>query len=448
MEASALSLSSSLQSRSVSFASNSSLSSARPAPSAALALSSAPIPGLSVFCSDWHVTARAACFSSRKTSCWEWSGARSVAMQATVGTGDVDSAVTLATNPGGNAAAAAATQNADSSVDVRVDAAAASNSNAVGSGKKSKGDLSPGKMARRAADWRRAEKCKEDGEVVLGQVEACTRNGLVVRFYSLLGFMPYSQTSVVKDETKTVADIGKELIGTMISVKLLEASEEQKKLIFSEREAVRIQTLKLLQKGDVYEGRVNGITDYGAFVDLRFPDGSYPLTGLVHVSELSWDPVSTPQDVLQVGQEVRVQIANVDLENARVSLSIKQLQADPLLETLDTLMPVDSQEASFETNQSDLDGELIGTYLPGIELICDELLKEEGITGATLGRQALEKRVVSQDLELWLSNAVGENGKFTILARAGRQVQEIYVNSALDREGMKTAVQQVTSRLP
>ncbi|KAJ7262640.1 hypothetical protein O6H91_Y405800 [Diphasiastrum complanatum] len=148
MEASALSLSSSLQSRSVSFASNSSLSSARPAPSAALALSSAPIPGLSVFCSDWHVTARAACFSSRKTSCWEWSGARSVAMQATVGTGDVDSAVTLATNPGGNAAAAAATQNADSSVDVRVDAAAASNSNAVGSGKKSKGDLSPGKMAR------------------------------------------------------------------------------------------------------------------------------------------------------------------------------------------------------------------------------------------------------------------------------------------------------------
>jgi ribosomal protein S1 len=71
--------------------------------------------------------------------------------------------------------------------------------------------------------------------------------------------------------------------------------------------------------------------------------GSYPVSGLIHVSELSWDPVRNPRDLLEEGQMVRVKVIQVDLDRMRLALSMKQLQADPLLETLDTLMPVEAQ---------------------------------------------------------------------------------------------------------
>eukprot|EP00850_Spirogloea_muscicola_P020763 SM000226S07404 [mRNA] locus=s226:143510:146562:+ [translate_table: standard] len=170
------------------------------------------------------------------------------------------------------------------------------------------------------------------------------------------------------------------------------------------------------------------------------------------------------------------------------------LQADPLLETLDTLMPVatlvrprtaslsptfcacatsqtgtsDSHlpaeaclvaaaigsaqanvtsERSREEAQTIGDAELLQIPLPGLDAICKELLNEPGILSVVQGRQALEQRVVSQDLELWLSNAPAEDGRYTLLARAGRQVQEVQVSTTLDREGMKAAVQRVTMRL-
>jgi hypothetical protein len=68
--------------------------------------------------------------------------------------------------------------------------------------------------------------------------------------------------------------------------------------------------------------------------------GSYPISGLVHLSELSWDPVQHPEDLLSVGQEVKVKVINIDMERLRLALSIKQLENDPLLETIDTVMPV------------------------------------------------------------------------------------------------------------
>jgi len=86
--------------------------------------------------------------------------------------------------------------------------------------------------------------------------------------------------------------------------------------------------------------------------------------------------------------------------------------------------------------------------LPGLDGICNELLQEDGITDVQFGRQVLEKRVVSQDLELWLSNVPAKDNKFTLLARAGRQVQEVYLTSSLDQEGIKKAVQRVLGRVP
>ncbi|CAM6094502.1 unnamed protein product [Calypogeia fissa] len=299
------------------------------------------------------------------------------------------------------------------------------------------------KLDRRAADWKKAEKLKETGAVHKGRVDSCNSGGLLVRINTLQGFLPFSQLNgarIPKDGSKTINEIGNELVGAFVSVKVIECVEAERRLIVSEKQAVLVDIIQKLKEGDIYEGKVNFVTDYGAFVDLKFPDGSYPVSGLVHVTELSWDPVPFPQDFIAQGQEVTVKVIQVDREKPKIALSIKQLQADPLLETLDTLMPSQDDASNTEVE--------LGASLPGLEQICEYMLQEEGITGVTLGRQALEKRVVSQDLELWLSNATVEDGKFTLLARAGRQVQEVYLNTSLDREGIKAAVQRVTGRVP
>ncbi|GMP55388.1 hypothetical protein CsSME_00020225 [Camellia sinensis var. sinensis] len=86
--------------------------------------------------------------------------------------------------------------------------------------------------------------------------------------------------------------------------------------------------------------------------------------------------------------------------------------------------------------------------LPGLQTILEELLREEGISEIRISRQGFEKRVVSQDLQLWLSNAPAIGKQFTLLARAGRQVQEIQLTTSLDQEGIKRALQRVLERVP
>ncbi|RVW31111.1 hypothetical protein CK203_093161 [Vitis vinifera] len=142
---------------------------------------------------------------------------------------------------------------------------------------------------------------------------------------------------------KTIQEIAKGLIGSLISVKVLSfilkndirnrvklqsvenlgvvteggkmvilADEEKRKLIFSEKEAAWLKFSKQINIGDIFEAMVGSVEDYGAFVHLRFPDGLYHLTGLVHVSEVSWDLVQDVRDVLNEGDEVRVKIVKVD----------------------------------------------------------------------------------------------------------------------------------------
>ena len=147
---------------------------------------------------------------------------------------------------------------------------------------------------------------------------------------------------------------------------------------------------------------------------------------------------------MRVGDEVDVKVLDVAPASgsrpARVTFSLKQLQADPLLETLDTIMPVAMPEPSVDED------ELMDTPLPGLTDICSNLLTEEGIDAVIPGRQAVEQRVVSQDLELWLTNVVVEDG-YNLLARAGRQVQEIHVVTGLDRDAIKRAIKRATNGL-
>ncbi|XP_068318792.1 uncharacterized protein [Pyrus communis] len=304
--------------------------------------------------------------------------------------------------------------------------------------------------ARRSADWKVAKAYIDSGLIYEGMVEGYNGGGLLIKFHSLVGFLPFPQLSpshFCKERGKGLQEIAKGLPGTLISVKVIQADEENKKLIFSEKEAVWSKFSEQISVGDVFEARVGSMEDYGAFVHLRFPDGLYHLTGLVHVSEVSWDLVQDIRDILTEGDDVRVKIINIDREKSRITLSIKQLEEDPLLETLDKVIPqdgsVDPDSLSTSTSTSnDIEP------LPGLASILEELVQEDGIDDVRISRQGFEKRVVSQDLQLWLSNSPAINRKFTLLARAGRQVQEIQLTTTLDQEGIKKALQHVLERVP
>ncbi|CAK9324876.1 unnamed protein product [Citrullus colocynthis] len=304
------------------------------------------------------------------------------------------------------------------------------------------------RRARRSADWKAAREFLDNGFIYEGRIEGSNAGGLLVRFYSLMGFLPFPQLSPshsCKEPYKSIQDIAKSLIGSLIPVKVIQADERNKKLIFSEKEAAWSKFSKQVGVGDVYEARVGSVEDYGAFVHLRFSDGLYHLTGLVHVSEVSWDLVQDVRDILSEGDEVTVKVINVDRDKSRITLSIKQLEEDPLLETLDKVIPQDGS-AEPDSFGPKSDSEIIP--LPGLETIIEELLQEDGIVDVRVNRQGFEKRVVSQDLQLWLSNAPPVEKKFTLLARAGRQVQEIQLTTSLDQEGIKRALQRVLERVP
>ncbi|GAB4844039.1 hypothetical protein Ancab_014004 [Ancistrocladus abbreviatus] len=384
-------------------------------------------------------------------------------------------------------------------------------------------------------DWEAARTYKDAGFIYEGRVEGFNGGGLLVSFYSLVGFLPFPQLSPshsCKDPLKNIQEIARGLVGSVIPMKLrcgcsvdsiaaitrrnegvvttplydfvwlvmgfddddacirskelsmgpfflrwaflvpcdkacascrspclgceevlilrlvpqiIDADEDNRKLIFSEKEAIWLKYSEKINVGDVFEARVGTVEDYGAFVHLRFPDGYYHLTGLVHVSEVSWDLVQDVRDILNEGDDVRVKVINIDREKSRITLSIKQLEEDPLLETLDKVIP---QDGSVGTGFSSASGSYNIEPLPGLKEILKELLLEDGITDVKIRRQGFERRVVSQDLQLWLSNAPAIDNQFTILARAGRQVQEIQMTTSLDQEGIKKALQRVLERVP
>ena len=298
----------------------------------------------------------------------------------------------------------------------------------------------------------------EKGEPVSGRVEVANRGGLILRIFNgrIRAFLPLSQmassrtagikgAAAAQQKDATVAAMESQ-VGSIINVKLM--SVDDKKIVVSERALAQDQGAKALKVGVRASGRIVSLSDFGAFVELSEDDPQAPrLEGLIHISELSWNRISHPRDVVRVGDEVDVKVLDVvpgepgvNGRPTRVTFSLKQLQADPLLETLDTIMPVAMPEPSVDED------ELLDTPLPGLLDICANLLTEDGIDAVIPGRQAVEQRVVSQDLELWLTNVVVEDG-YNLLARAGRQVQEIHVVTRLDRDAIKRAIKRATSAL-
>ena len=179
------------------------------------------------------------------------------------------------------------------------------------------------KRAQYERAWGDIEKIKENDGVVTGTVIEVVKGGLILDI-GLRGFLPASLV-----EMRRVRDLAP-YIGQQIEAKIIELDKNRNNVVLSRRayleetqSAVRSDFLHQLEKGQVRKGVVSSIVNFGAFVDLGGVDG------LVHVSELSWKHIDHPSEVVTVGDEVTVEVLDVDLDRERVSLSLKATQEDP-----------------------------------------------------------------------------------------------------------------------
>lgn len=188
--------------------------------------------------------------------------------------------------------------------------------------------------AREEKDWQTAERLLQTQEVYSSTIAGYNKGGIIVKIGNVRGFIPASQVSAQRRRRTEGIEAPEQkwgkMIGEPVQVKVIEVDRNRNRLILSERAASKetreMQKEKLLAEikpGDVRTGHVISLADFGAFVDIGGADG------LVHLSEISWKRVNHPKEVLQVGQEVEVEVLNVDPVKKRIGLSIKRREADP-----------------------------------------------------------------------------------------------------------------------
>ncbi len=194
-------------------------------------------------------------------------------------------------------------------------------------------------QARATKDWEAAQAQMEQGELHTGVVMDANQGGLIVPYGELRGFVPASH--VVKlprglDHEARI-DFLACLIGQELMLKIIEVNPRRRRLVLSQREAerehrdrIKEHLLEELEEGNIVQGKVSSLRDFGAFVDLGGADG------LIHVSELAWRRIRHPGEVLNVGDEVEVYILQLDREEKRIGLSLKRLQPNPWAEIEET----------------------------------------------------------------------------------------------------------------
>jgi small subunit ribosomal protein S1 len=183
--------------------------------------------------------------------------------------------------------------------------------------------------------WQTLKEKMESKEVVRTKILEANKGGLMIEVNGVTGFLPVSQLSMehyprVEDGDKSkILDALKSYVGQLFDVQIITADSTEEKLIVSEKavfEEEMGKKLSQLKIGEVIEGMVTGVVDFGAFI--KFGE----LEGLVHISELAWQRIENPKDIIKVGDLVRAKVISID--KGRVSLSIKQLQEDPWLEAV------------------------------------------------------------------------------------------------------------------
>src|SRR6186997_1459508 len=180
------------------------------------------------------------------------------------------------------------------------------------------------KLARIYRAWQRIMEVHKTGEVVTGLVTSKTKGGLIVDVFGMETFLPGSQIDV-----KPVTDYD-QFVGKTMEFKVVKINEaiknavvSHKALIESDIEAQRAEIMSKLEKGQVLEGTVKNITDFGAFMDLG------GLDGLLYITDISWGRISHPSEVLKLDQKINVVVLDFDDEKKRISLGLKQLTPHP-----------------------------------------------------------------------------------------------------------------------
>lgn len=178
--------------------------------------------------------------------------------------------------------------------------------------------------ADRLVAWEKVEKVKEEKQIIEVEILQVVKGGLLTTAFGLRGFIPASQIAL-----HFVKDLN-EFVGQKVEVEIMEADPKKQRLVLSrrsvleaQREQKREEALASIVEGEKRTGVVKRLVDYGAFIDIGGVDG------LAHISDLSWDHIKNPADVLSVGQEVEVLVKAFDPETKRISLSIKDTVRDP-----------------------------------------------------------------------------------------------------------------------
>ena len=196
------------------------------------------------------------------------------------------------------------------------------------------------KRARFEKAWRKIEAAAENGEPVEGNVIEVVKGGLILDL-GIRGFLPASLVDI-----RRVHNLD-EFMSTTLECKVIELNRSRNNVVLSrravleeERKEVRDQILDRLQPGEVVEGKISNIVDFGAFVDLEGIDG------LIHISELSWSHVNHPSEVVAIGDTVKIKVLDIDRDRQRISLGLKQTQEDPWQRVVSTYRSGDVLEGT------------------------------------------------------------------------------------------------------
>lgn len=178
--------------------------------------------------------------------------------------------------------------------------------------------------AMRDRAWKRIEEALETKETITGYIDKSIKGGMLVNIFGVNAFLPGSQIDV-----RPIRDF-EEFVGKTMEFRVIKVNSDyhnvvvsHKALIEEELEAQRAEIISHLEKGQVLEGTVKNITSYGAFIDLGGVDG------LVHITDLSWGRINSPEEVVEIGQKINVVVLDYDEDRKRIALGLKQLTPHP-----------------------------------------------------------------------------------------------------------------------
>jgi len=257
--------------------------------------------------------------------------------------------------------------------------------------------------AQEEKDWEKVESSLETGEAITTFVEGYNKGGLLVPVGQLRGFVPGSLVSVFREgDGGSPEDRWSEAIGKEITLKVIEVDRSRQRLILSERdaigetrEAIKDQLLDNLAVGDRVSGYVSSLADFGAFVNIQGVDG------LVHLSELSWDHVDHPSDLVKVGQELEVEVISIDEDKRRIGLSMRRLLDNPWIEKAEEIKEGQLIQGTI-TNLTDFGAfaRIENTDLEGLIHISELSMERVGHPSEVVSvGETLALRVISLDME-------------------------------------------------